>query len=113
MSASPTLDPAQPTEAPDDLALRAKVLKAILIIGVIDLLLFLPLIYGLAAGDPSLKKIFGMPHGIGFMLELGLTYWGVANKWWGWWYPVLTLVTTGPPGAIIGHGKAKREALGA
>ena len=45
-------------------------------------------------------------------IEVGLTAWGSINKWWGWWYPIVTIITTGPPGALLGHGRAKREALG-
>ena len=29
----------------------------------------------------------------------------------GWWYPAVTLVTGGPPGALLGHNRAKRQAL--
>ena len=104
-----------PTLAPDttERELRAKVLKAILIISWIDLLLFLPLIYGLAAGDDSFSPIFGPIHGVGVIAEVGLIGYGAINKWWGLWYPAVTIITTGPPGAILGHPKAKREALGA
>lgn len=110
MSASPTLD--SETTPTDDLELRAKVLKWILIVAVVDLVLFLPLIYGVVTGNKDLTPLFGPLHGIGFMVEVGLTAWGAMNKWWGWWYPIVTVVTTGPPGALIGHGKAKRETLG-
>ncbi|MBO9533060.1 MAG: hypothetical protein J7513_08830 [Solirubrobacteraceae bacterium] len=100
------------TTPTDDLELRAKVLKWILIVAVVDLVLFLPLIYGVVTGNKDLTPLFGPLHGIGFMVEVGLTAWGAMNKWWGWWYPIVTVVTTGPPGALIGHGKAKRETLG-
>ncbi len=93
--------------------LRERVLKAILIISWIDLFLFLPLIYGLAVGNESLSPIFGPIHGTAFIIDVGLIVYGAMNKWWGWWYPAVTIITTGPPGAILGHGKAKREALGA
>lgn len=92
--------------------LRENVLKWILIVSWIDLLLFLPLIYGLAAGNDSFSPIFGPIHGVGFIIEVGLIGWGAINKWWGWWYPAVTIITTGPPGAILGHKKAKQEALG-
>ena len=110
MSVSPTLEPT--TAEPTDLALRARVLKWITIVAVIDLLLFLPLVYGLISGNKELTPLFGPLHGTGFMIEVGLTAWGSMNNWWGWWYPIVTIITTGPPGALLGHGKAKREALG-
>lgn len=111
MTASPAADPL--SAEPTDLALRAKVLRWITIVAVVDLLLFLPLVYGMVTGNKELTPIFGPLHGIGFMIEVGLTVWGSMNKWWGLWYPAITLVTTGPPGALLGHAKAKREALGA
>jgi hypothetical protein len=100
-----SLDPAERSR-------RELITKAVLWIALIDLLLFLPLIYGLAAGDDSFSPIFGPLHGTGFVIELGLVGYGAINGWWGWWYPAVTLITTGPPGAILGHAKAKREALG-
>lgn len=111
MSVSPAAPPValDPTER----KLREQVLKAIVIVSIIDLLLFLPLIYGLAVGDDSFSPIFGPIHGIGFIIEVGLVGWGAMQGWWGWWYPFVTFITTGPPGALLGHGKAKREALGA
>lgn len=98
---------------PAERLLRERVLKAILWISIVDLLLFLPLVYGLAAGDDSFSPIFGPLHGTGFIIEIGLVGWGALQGWWGWWYPAITLITTGPPGALIGHRKAKRDALGA
>ena len=114
MSTSPIIEPAaEPAPAAaDDLELRARVLKWITIVAVVDLLLFLPLIYGVITSDKSLTPLFGPLHGTGFMIEVGLTAWGASNKWWGWWYPAVTFISTGPPGALLGHGKAKREALG-
>lgn len=92
--------------------LREQVLKWILIVSWIDLLLFLPLLYGVIADVDSLSPIFGPIHGVGFVIEVGLIGWGAINKWWGWWYPIVTVITTGPPGAILGHRRAKREAHG-
>ena len=110
---APTTSTAAGALEPAERLLRERVLKAILCISIVDLLLLLPLIYGLVAGVDSLSPIFGPLHGTGFLIELGLIGWGAINGWWGWWYPAVTLITTGPPGAILGHPKAKREALGA
>ncbi len=105
---------AAPTIALDatERKLRERVLKWILIVSWIDLILLLPLLYGLAAGNDSLSPIFGPIHGTFFIIDIGLIVYGAMNKWWGWWYPAVTFITTGPPGAILGHGKARREALG-
>jgi hypothetical protein len=110
---SPTAKNA-PAEPPlsADLALRSTFLKAILILGFLDLCLFLPLIYAVIAGDRGVSKAFGPAHGTGFIIEMGLIGWGSYKGWWGWWYTIVSFITTGPPGALLGHGKAKREALG-
>lgn len=107
MTASPA--PAAGTDA----ATATKVLKWIAIIAFVDLLLFLPLLYGVITGNKDLTPIFGPLHGAGFVAEVGLVSWGWMQRWWGLWYPALTLITTGPPGALLGHGRAKREALAA
>ncbi len=119
MSASPTTpaEPSTPEPAAGnvpaaDRATAERLLKWIVIISVVDLLLLLPLIYGVITGNKDLTPIFGPLHGAGFMLEVGLVAWGWIQRWWGLWYVALTVVTTGPPGALIGHGRAKREALG-
>jgi hypothetical protein len=108
-----------PTEAikpvaldPADRALRERILKWITIIAVIDLFLFLPLVYAVIASDQGISQAIGPIHGVGFLIEIGLVAFGSYSKWWGWWYSAVTLITTGPPGALLGHGKAKREALG-
>lgn len=92
--------------------LRERILKWILIVSWIDLFLFLPLAYGLIVGNDSFSPIFGPIHGTAFIIDVAMIGYGALNKWWGWWYPAVTIITTGPPGAILGHRKAKREALG-
>jgi hypothetical protein len=109
--------PASPSEPlPIDAAereRRAKVLSLILWVSWIDLLLFVVLMGGgVIGGSQTVVQIFGPIHGIGFLIEVGLIGYGSMEKWWGWWYTVVTVITTGPPGAILGHRKAKRDALG-
>jgi hypothetical protein len=111
MSASTQAVTAPPLSAEERL-LRERVLKWILIVAIVDLILFLPLVYGLIAGDDSFSPIFGPIHGTGFVIEVLMAGYGAAKKWWGWWYPIVTFITTGWPGVILGHPKAKREAFG-
>lgn len=98
---------------PADRAARERLLKWVTIIAVIDLFLFLPLVYAVIAGDRGVSKAVGPIHGTGFLIEVALVAFGSYSRYWGWWYAVVTFITTGPPGALLGHNKAKREALGA
>ncbi len=98
---------------PAERQLRERVLKAVLWIAIADLVMLAVLIYGVVADVESLSPIFGPIHGLGVVVEVGLVGWGAISGWWGWWYVAATFFTSGPPGAIIGHNKAKREALGA
>ncbi|MFT4034847.1 MAG: hypothetical protein QM679_04635 [Patulibacter sp.] len=99
--------------APTDLALRERFLKWVAIVAIVDLVLFLPLLYGVITGNKELTPLFGPLHGTFFLIEVGLVAWGASSRWWGWWYPVVTIITTGPPGALLGHSRAKHEARGA
>lgn len=110
---APTTSAQSPVLDPAERQLRDRVLKAILWISIADLVMFALLIYGLITNNESIKPIFGPLHGVGVIAEIGLVAWGSINGWWGWWYSIVTFFTTGPPGAILGHNKAKREALGA
>lgn len=111
MSSAPAaVDPATLSE--DEVRTRRTILKWIVIVSVINLVLFLPLVYGVITGNRDLTPVFGPLHGAGFMIEVGLVGWGWMQRWWGLWYLALTIVTTGPPGALIGHRRAEREALG-
>lgn len=89
-----------------------RILKWVLIISVVDLVMFIGLMYGVITGDRALTPVLGPLHGVGVIAEVALVGYGALEKWWGWWYLIVTVVTTGPPGAILGHNRAKREALG-
>lgn len=108
MSAPATAsDPALTAEERE---LRAKVLRWIFIISAAGLVMLIALFYGMLSDVEWISPIFGPIHGIGVIAEFGLVGWGAYKGWWGWWYPIITVITTGPPGALLGHGKAKREA---
>lgn len=77
-------------------------LNAVLIVAIADALLLIPLIYGVIADVHSISPIVGPIHGVGYVLLLAMTSYGAFERMWGWWFPVATLVTLGPPGSIIG-----------
>jgi hypothetical protein len=79
------------------------------IAAVIDFLLLVPLVIASVLDAHTVISILGPVHGIGFLIQLFLTVRGAGEKLWGWWFPLLVVVTLGPPGALIGHVKISRE----
>ena len=86
-----------------------KLLRWVAIAAAIDFLLLIPLVYASLSDNHSLVSVLGPIHGIGFLIQLFLTVRGAGERLWGWWFPVLVVVTLGPPGALIGHIKVTRE----
>lgn len=112
------MPPASPTSSAPSLESTKKLLNVVLAVGIADLLLFLVLIYVafIDRSDAAVSAI-GPIHGVGFVLLLGLTAKGAVDGRWGWWFPGITLITSGPPGSIIGDlilrkQIAEREAAG-
>lgn len=86
-----------------------RLLRLVAIAAAVDFLLLIPLLYASFADKQSVISILGPIHGIGYLIQLGLTFHGWRERLWGWWFPVLVVVTLGPPGALIGHVKISRE----
>lgn len=94
--------PATPTQA-HTVASTKRLLNIVLAIGVADLVLFLILIWvAFVDRSDSMVSLIGPIHGVGFVALVGLTAYGAVEGRWGWWFPGITLITTGPPGSIIG-----------
>ncbi len=96
---------------PDDPGERASMKRLVDVIGVVavlDALLLVPLIYA-SVTDSELVHVLGPIHGAGFVLLLGLCVRGVAAERWGWWWPVLVVITLGPIGSLIGDYVVRRE----
>ena len=96
------------TPSPDRAATR-RLLNVILIVGVLDALLLLVLLYfAFIERNEEMISLLGPIHGIGFLALLGLTAKGAMDARWGWWFPVAVLVTGGPLGSIIGEVGVRR-----
>jgi len=78
-----------------------RLLNIVLAVGIIDLVLFVFLIVA-AVNDSGAVHVLGPIHGIGFLILIGITGKGAMDGRWGWWFPIITLITTGPPGSIVG-----------
>lgn len=86
--------------------------NAIAIVAVIDVLLLVPLVWASITDRESLIHVLGPIHGFGYVVLLGLCVRGVSNEWWGWWWPLIVLVTLGPLGSLIGDVRVRRELRG-
>ncbi len=77
---------------------------------IIDLVLLIILLSASFADNEELVHIFGLSHGIAFLILIGVVAMGAIQKLWSWWFVVATFITTGPPGALIGEIVIARRA---
>jgi integral membrane protein len=97
--------------APTRTAPDRKLLNAVLIVGVVDFLLLLVLMYfAFVDRSDAAVSILGPIHGIGFLLLLVMTGKGAADDQWGWWFPGIVLITGGPLGSFIGEFVLRKRA---
>ncbi len=75
-----------------------------------DLVLLIVLLVASFANKEELVQIFGLTHGIVFLALIAIVGIGAVQKLWSWWFLVGTLITTGPPGALVGEVLIAREA---
>ena len=68
-----------------------------------DLVLLIVLLVASFANNEELVQIFGLTHGIVFLALIAIVGIGAVQKLWSWWFLVATLITTGPPGALVGE----------
>src|SRR5215212_4213197 len=97
--------------APDtiDVPRARRFLRWVAIAAALDFLLLVPLVIASVSDADNVIHVLGPIHGIGFLIQLFLTVRGAGERFWGWWFPVIVLVTGGPPGALIGHLKVSRD----
>lgn len=87
-----------------------RLLDAVLVVGVLDFLLLLVLLYvaWIDRSDAAVS-VLGPIHGIGFVALLFLTFRGAVEQFWGWWFPAIVLVTGGPVGSLVGELVLRRR----
>ena len=81
-----------------------RLLDIILVVGALDFLLLLVLLYvaWIDRSDAAVSAL-GPIHGVGFLALLYLTFRGAVERYWGWWFPAIVLVTGGPIGSLVGE----------
>ena len=75
-----------------------------------DLVLLIVLLVASFANNEELVQIFGLTHGIVFLALIAIVGIGAVQELWSWWFLVATLITTGPPGALVGELLIARKA---
>ena len=78
-------------------------------VAVVDALLLVPLVWAALTHREGVVDVLGPIHGFGFLLLMFLTVQGAGAGRWGWWFPVVTLVTAGPPGSLLGEMRIRRR----
>jgi integral membrane protein len=87
-----------------------KLLNTVLAVGIADALLLVVLVYfAFIDRSDNAVHILGPIHGLGFLALLVLTANGAMQKFWGWWFPAIVVVTGGPVGSIIGDLILRRQ----
>ncbi|WP_272476857.1 DUF3817 domain-containing protein [Baekduia alba] len=80
-----------------------KLLNTVLAVGIADALLLVVLVYfAFIDRSDTAVHILGPIHGLGFLALLALTANGALQRFWGWWFPAIVVVTGGPIGSIAG-----------
>ncbi|MBK5233811.1 MAG: hypothetical protein JJE13_12630 [Thermoleophilia bacterium] len=96
---------------PADNSEEIKFLNWIAIVAIIDVLLLIPLVWASRwfADKHDIVSILGPIHGTFFIVLVGLCLFGAIQKWWGWWFPVIVVITGGPIGSLLGDWIVRRN----
>jgi integral membrane protein len=87
-----------------------RLLNAVLVVGIVDALLLLVLLYvAFVDRNESAISVIGPIHGVGYVILLILTARGAGEGYWGWWFPLVVLVTGGPIGSLLGEVRLRRQ----
>jgi hypothetical protein len=106
-----TQEPAEPGTAPAAAGAEAEgrarrtelLLRWVRNVGVADLVLLAALLVASFTGSERGVDVLGPIHGVGYLVLVGLVVIGVLNRLWGWWFPLLVLLTAGAVGALAGE----------
>lgn len=96
---------------PDPASTR-KLLNIIAVVAIVDFILLVPLFLGLVGviDTDSFVQPVGMIHGLIFIGLVLMTGKGALEKRWGWWFPIITIITGGAIGSLIGDWIIRRRA---
>lgn len=78
-------------------------LRIVRLVALVDLVLLIALVSAALTGQKEVVHIIGPLHGINFLLLLVIVGTAALDGIWGWWFPIVILLTAGPPGAFLGE----------
>ena len=86
-------------------------LNWIAIVALVDVVLLIPLVWASRwfADNHDVVSVLGPIHGFLFMALVGMVAWGSLQKWWGWWFPAIVVITLGPIGSLLGDWIVRRN----
>ena len=86
-------------------------LNWIAIVALVDVVLLIPLVWASrwVADNHDIVSVLGPSHGFLFMSLVGMVAWGSLQKWWGWWFPAIVVITLGPIGSLLGDWIVRRN----
>ncbi len=84
-------------------------LRVVQIVALIDIVLLAVLITAAVTRQQNIVHVLGPIHGINYLLLLVIVSTAALDGLWGWWFPLLVLLTAGPPGAFIGEWLLRRR----
>ena len=97
-------------QTPEDARRVLRWLVIVRLVAVADAVLLVVLLAASFADNEELVSIFGLTHGLVFILLIAVIGLGALRRMWSWWFLVATIVTTGPPGALVGEVLVARRA---
>jgi len=77
-----------------------------------DALLLIALLVASFTETRDLVSVLGPVHGLTFLALLYQCARGAGEGLWGWWFPLVVVVTFGPPGSFIGERRIRRALPG-
>ena len=95
----------------DLLRQRERRLRWVRWVALADVVLLGLLLFASFNGQREWVSLLGPLHGGNFLLLLTIVSVGVFDELWGWWFPLIVLLTAGPPGALVGEWIIQRQQL--
>ncbi len=86
-----------------------KRLRIVQVVALIDLVLLVTLVAAAVTRQQNIVHVLGPIHGINYLLLVVIVGTASIDGLWGWWFPLIVLVTGGPPGAFIGEWLLRRR----
>ncbi len=84
-------------------------LRVVSAVALLDFLLLVPLVIAALDHAEGTVDVLGPLHGAGFVVLIGLVVRGSVKGLWGWWFPVIAVITGGPPGCLAGDVYIRRQ----